>query len=305
MLPRAAGASSSYVVTSIVDHSRPSESTGLTRVREALYHDPAPIGGVAVAVLLGTSALLQVPVSIPLLIAGFCGTTCVYWADRVIFSPEDTWSHPGRQQWVRAHRPWLLVEGAVLLVVGGLAGVHLNSGVLLVGGILAVIGGLHLVTVEEYGRLLNAMGVGKPLLVALVWAVGGSVLPVLQVGMVIGPEEIALTTYRLLFILPNLLLSDWGDRRGDAAAGLRPWAEHWTGGGIRWVATVLLVVAIVGAAGVALVYEIPLVWIDVLGPGCMLIAIWCLQPSRPDHRFTLDAVVAWPGVTAMVALVFG
>lgn len=258
------------------------------------------------AVLLGTSALLEVPVSIPLLIVGFCGTACVYWADRVVASPEDTWNHPDRRQWVRAHRRWLLIEGAVLLVGGGLAGMYLSTSVVIAGGILAAISGLHLVTVGEHGSLLNAIGVGKPLLVALVWAVGGSVLPVLQMGLTIGPEELALTAYRFLFILPNLLLSDWGDREGDAAAGLRPWSEHWTDRGIRWIATVLLVVAIVGAAGVSLSYERPLLLrIDAVGPACMLVAVWLVEPSRPDHRFALDAVVAWPAVTALLAWVVG
>lgn len=271
-----------------------------------MYHDPAPIGGVAVAVLLGTSALLQVPVSLPLLIVAFCGTAGVYWIDRVFASPEDLWNHANRREWGRAHRSWLLIEGAVLFVVGGVAGTYLNISVLTAGGILIAIVGLHLVPVGAFGRPLAAMGAGKPIVLAGVWAVGGSLFPVLQVGLPIGAEGIALTAYRFLFILPNLLLSDWGDREGDAAAGLRPWAENWTDPGIRCTATALLVTAIIGAAVTSWLYEMPLLlWVDVVGVGWMLVAVWLVKPSRPDHRFVLDALIAWPGVTAIVGWVVG
>jgi 4-hydroxybenzoate polyprenyltransferase len=269
----------------------------------ALCHDPLPIGGVAVALLLGTYALLGVAPSLPLLVAGFCGVALVYSVDRgVVVSPEDAVNHPGRQRWVREHRRWLGLERVGLLLGGGVALSFLSMKTVLWAGVGALLAGLHLLPAGRWGRPLKRTGLAKPLAVAAAWAVGGTVLPVVEAGGGVSVEVAVLAGYRLLFILPNVLLADWGDRRGDAAAGLRPWADGGRGTGLRWAATGLLG----GAAGLAvalhaMIGATGLLLVDALGLLWMGGAVWWLDPERPRHRLLLDLLVAWPLATALAA----
>ena len=268
----------------------------------ALVHDPLPIGGIAVALMLGTGALCGVPVSTPLLVAAVCGTALVYGADRVLIAaPEDAWNRPGRARWVQAHRRWLHVEMAGLLIVGLWALAGLRGRTIAWGIGLAGLGGIHLVS-GGTGRPITTLGIGKPILVAVAWALGGTILPVVEAGGVLDATVWGLAGYRVLFILPNVLLSDWGDRTGDRAAGLASWTTWGTGRGLRWASTVMLVGAMAGAGGVSWWGAQPLLWgVDAVGPLLMLGAVWMVDPQRTAHRFLLDAIVAWPAVTALVA----
>ena len=269
----------------------------------ALCHDPLPIGGVAVALLLGTYALLGLVPSLPLLVAGFCGVALVYSVDRgVVASPEDAVNHPGRQRWVREHRRWLALERVGLLVGGGGALSFLSLETMLWAGVGAVLAGLHLLPAGRWGRPLKRTGLAKPLVVAAAWAAGATVLPVVEAGGSVSVEIAVLAAYRWLFILPNVLLADWGDRSGDAAAGLRPWLGRGDGTGLRWAATGLLG----GAAGLAVALHATtgsagLLLVDALGLLWMGGAVWELDPERARHRLLLDLLVAWPLATALAA----
>lgn len=272
-------------------------------VGEALCHDPLPIGGVAVALLLGTYALLGLSPSVPLLVAGFCGAALVYSVDRgLVASPEDAVNHPGRRQWVAEHRWWLRIETVGLALGGGAALFFLRPETVLGAGVGAVLAGLHLLPAGRWGRPLKRAGLAKPLVVAAAWAGGATVLPVVEAGARGAAEVVVLAGYRWLFILPNVLLADWGDRRGDVAAGLRPWMGAGSGTALRWGATGLLG----GAAGMGAVLSgtpIPsgLLLVDALGLLWMAGAVWGADPERPWHRFLLDLLVAWPLATALAA----
>lgn len=270
---------------------------------DALCYDPLPVGGIAVALLLGTYALLGRPPSVPLLLAGFCGTALVYGLDRaVVPSPEDAVNHPQRRRWVRAHGGWLAAEGGLLFVggVGALACLRVET--LLVTGGLAALAGLHLVPLGRWGRPLKELGLGKPLVVAAAWALGGTILPVVEAGEALGPAAGALAGYRYLFILPNVLLADWADRPGDAATGTGAWPRRGRGAKLRWLATGLLGLAATGAVAASAIPHRPvLLRIDALGPLLMMLAVWVVRPARPGSRLLLDALVAWPVVTAAVA----
>ena len=270
---------------------------------EALYHDPLPVGGIAVALMLGTSALVRVPVSFPLIIAGFCGAALVYSFDRsATASPEDNWNHPRRRAWVRTHRGWLTAEGVALFFGGTVALFFLASDTLLVVGGLAGAAGVHLALGRSDGALRTAFGVGKPVLITAAWAVGGVFLPVMEAGASVTGGVGVLLAARLLFVLPNVLLSDWGDRKGDAAAGLHSWTVWGTARGLRLVATGLLLGALTAMGTAGLWFDRFLLFaVDALGPLLMLGVVWTVDPERPAHRFLLDAIVAWPGVTALVA----
>jgi 4-hydroxybenzoate polyprenyltransferase len=267
----------------------------------ALYHDPAPVGGVAVALLSGTYGLFGLPVDLPLLVVGFCGVTLIYAADRVWgASPEDRVNRPERVAWVRTHQGWLAVETAGLFAVGGALLPYLEGATLLWTAVLGSVAGLHVRS--GAGEQPVLAGLAKPGAIATTWAAGGALLPFVEAGVPVGIGALLFFGSRTLFILPNLLLADWGDRRGDIKAGLAPWAPRWTLRRVRWTATGGLMIAALGALGWAAVARAPvLVGIDAVGLLLMGGTVWGLDPSRPRDAFLADLVVAWPVVPALAA----
>ena len=266
-------------------------------------YDSLPVGAVAVALILGTGALLDVTVSILLLGAAFCGVALIYLLDRTLSpSPEDQTNQPARVEWARRHRTWIWTEGVLLTIGAALSLPLLQAKTISIAVLLGGVGALHVGTGLSGAGNSMAMRLLKPLAVAGTWAVGAVLLPVLEAGSSLSLSVLALAGYRFLFILPNVVLADWGDRVGDAAAGLRPWTERATARGVRGTASVLLAVAILGALGASAVHPRPvLLWVDAVGPLLMLGAVWTADPSRPAHRFGLDLLVGWPAVTALVA----
>jgi len=267
----------------------------------ALCHDPAVVGGVAVALMLGTVGLFGLPVDLPLLIAGFCGTTLTYLADRAwTNTPEDRVNRPGRVAWIRAHGRWLAVETALLFALGGAMLLHLERTTLLWTLGLGVVAGLHVLVRGKEQR--SFWGVPKPVAIAGTWAAGGALLPLVEAGRPIGAGTLLFCGYRGLFILPNLLLADWADRAGDAAAGLVSWAAGWTARQVRWIGTMSLLVAGSGAAIWIAIGTIPLlVGLDAVGLVFMVGVVWGLDPEQPRSLLLADLVVGWPLVPALVA----
>jgi len=267
----------------------------------ALCHDPSLVGAVAGTLMLGTYGLFGLPVDMPLLAAGFCGTALIYLVDRAwTETVEDRVNRPGRVAWVRAHTRWLAVEAVVLFAVGGGMLLYLDWTTLLWTAGLGGIAGLHVLFRVRGERSLWA--VPKPIAIAGAWAAGGALLPLVEAGRPIGGGALLFFGYRALFILPNLLLADWADRAGDAAAGLAPWAAGWTARQVRWTATGSLLVAAIGAAIWAVVGTIPLlVGIDAVGLVLMAGIVWGLDPTRPRTAVLADLVVGWPLVPALVA----
>jgi 4-hydroxybenzoate polyprenyltransferase len=273
-------------------------TTGLTA---ALCHDPALVGGVAVALMLGTYGLFGGTVDLPLLAAGFSGTALTYLVDRAWRdTPEDRVNRPGRVAWVQAHSRWLAIESVVLFALGGAMVVYLEPTTLVWTGVLGAVAGLHVLCRGRGGWFPR--GVPKPVAIAGAWAVGGALLPLVEAGRSIGVGALFFSGYRGLFVFPNLLLADWADRAGDAAAGLAPWAVGWTAATVRWVATASLLAAALGATIWAAVGTIPLlVGIDAVGLLLMLGVVWGLDPERPRTAVLADLVVAWPVIPAIVA----
>ena len=290
------------LVSGFLQHSAPSHPPENGTWWDPLCYDPLPVGGIAVVLLLGTYALLGMAPSVPLLLAGLCGGALVYGVDRgVVAAPEDTINHPERRRWVEAHRRWLWGEAAVLLFGGVAALSYLKLETVLGAGVGVVLAGLHLLPAGRWGRLLKTIGVGKPIVVAGAWAVGATFLPVIEAGQPVTLKVVGLAGYRFFFILPNVLLADWGDRRGDAAVGLGPWTEAGTGRRLRWIAATLLLVGAGVAAGLSMTsISAGLLLVDGLGLVWMGGAVWGLEPERPRDRLLMDLVVAWPLVTVLV-----
>lgn len=260
----------------------------------AFCHDPAPVGAVAVGFLLGTYGLFRLPVDLSLLVAGFCGVSLAYATDRIWTSaPEDRVNHPERVVWVQSHIRWLAAETVLFIAVGGAMLFCLEWSTLLCVGGLGAVASLHILF-RGRGSLRN-WGEGKPVAIAGAWALGGGVLPLVEAEANIGLGAVLFSLYRFLFVLPNLMLADWRDQAGDAAAGLAPWAARWTKRQVQWIATGGLLLAVVGAIGWALVGSSPfLVGIDAVGPILMIGVVWQSRPARPTHALLADLVVGWP-----------
>lgn len=268
---------------------------------DALLHDPAPVGGVAVALMAGTYGLFGISPDVPLLVAGFCGTTLLYAVDRAwVDSPEDRVNRPGRVVWTQAHTGWLAIETGVLVAVGGAMVPLLKTNTLLAAAGLGGGAVLHLFPRGDEGPFLD--GVSKPIAVSGTWAAGAALLPLIEAGPPIGAAALLFFWYRWLFILPNLLLADWGDRTGDAEAGLAPWAAEWTARQVRWMGTSSLLVAAIGGMTWIIVGTNPLlVGIDAIGLILMAGVVWGLDPERPRTAVLADLVVGWPLVPALAA----
>lgn len=283
---------------SVSTASSPKRGTGL--LRSSIYHDPLPVGIVAVGLVLGTYSLFEIPINFALLVAVFSGTSLVYLLDRMWgASPADRINHPERMAWVASHRNWLALEAAVLFASGCTSVFYLSWGSLIAAVVLGAVAGLHVLP-DEAG-VFQRGGIAKPLSIAGAWAVGGTILPLVGADHILGAGALLFALYRFLFILPNLLLADWADRWGDAQAGGRTWASGLSARRVRWVATGPLGVALCGAGLWAIASPRPtFVVVDAVGIVLMLGVVWGLNVDRPSHSFLADLVVGWPAVAALV-----
>lgn len=286
--------------------SPPSGSTAAPLWRVHLLHSGLPIGGVAAAFMAGTSALLGVPVDAGLLALAFCGTALVYLVDRAAnWSPEDAVNRPGQDRWRNQARPVIYGEAAVLALGGILALTVVRLETIGAGMAIGLVGALHVVPVLPGGRRLKAWSLWKPLTIGLAWAVGSVVLPLVEAGSPVAAwGHVQVVMYRFLFVVPNVLLADWIDREGDAAAGLTTAGTALPLRTLRILSTVSVIGALGMGLGWGLQFDAVGLWtVDAVGPALLLGAVWRLHPPA-THRSTLvlDLVVGWPGVTAAVAL---
>ena len=269
-------------------------------------HTGLPAGLIATAFVSGTYAMLALPVRLPLLVLAFCGGFLVYQLDRwPALSPEDRHNHPERRQWLRRHPG--LVWGAVALVVvaGAVEAWQLRTATLIGCVGLGLMSLFYTLPLLPGRRRLKSVWMVKPLCVSAGWAFGGVVLPVLEAGVAVTTGAWLLLLHRFLFVLPNALFTDWADRQGDAATGLRTVGTQWSRRRIQQVATVLLGGALLGSLIAPILYSAsPLLFIDLVGPLLMLWAVWYL-PGVPSRRYggVVDAIIAWPAVPALVAWV--
>jgi hypothetical protein len=296
----------------------------------ALRHDPLPIGLVAAGLLLGTYAVLGIPVSPFLITAGICGAALVYWADRVLgFSPEDRYAHPDRVAWVDAHRPWLWVEAVGLVVIGGVSLTWLRPetivGAVIFGGISLV----HVVPVLPGKRRVKALKWGKRSSIAAAWALGAVLLPWLEAGRLDTSVWLlaGLVASRFAAVWANLVMADWADRPGDHTAGL-PTLSAPSEQAVRVRATVAtagsgVLIAVLGGAGMiplvlatagsgvliavlggAGMIPLALAAVEAAGALALTVAVWTVQPRRYRHHLlVLDALIGWPVLTYVATLV--
>ncbi len=281
-------------------------SMGQRLLRVGAY-DGTVVGGLAVALMSGTYALLDLPVDSPLLGLAFCGALMLYQLDRVLtLSPEDRVNQPERMAWVERHRRYVWTTIGLAAVSAALLMPMLRSQTLVVGIVLGTVGLVYVLPVLPGARRLKSIGWAKPIAIAGAWTLGAVMLPVIEAGQPLGADAWSLAGYRFLFLIPNALLADWVDRAGDARAGLRTVATQWTPRRIRGVATGALGVALLGVVAAWMRGAPVLLAVDAIGPVLMLGAVWrAPRWERLARTLVPDLIVAWPLVPFLLGLLLG
>ena len=254
--------------------------------------------------MLGTYALLGLPPSVPLMTLGFCGVVLVYQLDRGLdMSPEDHHNRPERTAWMQSHRVYVAATIIGAMLIGSAVVPLLRPITVIVGGGLGLLGLLHVWPVLQGGRRLKAWGWAKPFAIGGAWAFGAVLLPVLEAGHPVTWGVLMLIGYRLALVVVNTLLSDWGDRTGDARVGLRTLATMGPSAAVFRVAYTVLGTLVVGGIGaVAADYAPYVLLVDLVGVLLMGAVVWRVQHDAAwAHHIAVDAVVAWPVITFLVA----
>ncbi len=287
-----------------VEHAKPAAHQA-SRLLAFVQYSNVHIMLVALGLLAGTSTLFSLPLSIPVLLAGTSGAFLIYLLDRCwLSSKEDMANQPLRVAWIRSHNVY--VWGASLLAfgLGAVGALQLIEWSLLVGVLLALGGVLYLLPLK---RRLKRVWYAKPLVIAGAWAIGAVLFPIAQAGVEITVPVLIFLVYRLLFILPNVLLADWQDREGDKQAGLRSLAMFVEEHTLRAIAACCAVGSLLLGGWVGTLLEWPVYYyVDLVGPLLMLGI--CLRPlyrSYVLYGLVLDVVVAWPLITTLIVYSWG
>ncbi|PSR00434.1 MAG: hypothetical protein BRD48_01075 [Bacteroidetes bacterium QS_9_68_14] len=254
-------------------------------------------GSVAAAMVAGTAALAGWPLDASLLALAFCGTLLVYYLDRTpALSPEDWRDHPARWRWRHEHRRW-----AAALALGAAGGActalpYLRPQTLAAGTVLA--GPAAAYALPLFGgregrpaRRLKDIGAAKPFAVASAWAGASVLLPALESGPPLGaatPRLGLLVGYRMLFVLPNLLLADAAALAGDRRAALLRSPRR-----LRCLAAGALALALAGGGLAVALGGAPLLLVAELPAPALLLAGVATRPAgRPLARAADLAMLA-------------
>lgn len=273
-----------------------------------LLYGGIPVGLVAIGFLLGTYALLDLPVDVPLLAAGFCGTFLVYRFDHMLgLAPEDRYNQPERIQWLQSHRVYVNTTTALALVGGVITVPLLDLSTLLVCLVLSLIGILYITPLLPGHKRLKTIWYAKPITITAGWVIGGVLLPVIEGGRSVTQPVLVLLLYRFLFVLPNTIIADWPDRFGDARSGLSTVANRLSISQLRFLCAFLLLIVISGAITLYFYRMVPeLILVDVIGPGLLLAAV--LKPLSEEKwffGFVIDMIIGWPVTTALYTALIG
>ncbi|MDQ7039529.1 MAG: UbiA family prenyltransferase [Rhodothermus sp.] len=269
----------------------------LARRYQQLHWSCVHIPLVAVGLLAGNAALLQLALSLPLVVLEAVGVWAVYVLDRAWLAGDEDWvNRPVRAAWWRQHRQVAGVLAVVAIALGGWAAAQVRPVTLAASAGLGLVGLLYTLP----GLRLKQWGLLKPLLIAGTWSLGSTLLPVLEAGHALDQTVWLLLLYRLLWLLPNALLADWPDRAGDRWAGIRTPAVRWSYATLRRASLVLLVGAL--GAGMLLVGRIRFALVVGDGLGVVLtgLTIGLARTDITEHQlFLLDLLVGWPFLTAL------
>ncbi len=263
---------------------------------------------VAIALTLTTYLLMGASVNPWGLVLVASGAYLVYIFEQMWWAgPEDEFNHAGRVQWQRDNRPLLIVTTAVasslfILALGKVVTVF----ALIVVAILVVVATLYCIPVLPGKIRLKSIWFMKPIVIAIAWAAGTTILPMVLGKDVLVAEVWFLFAYRVAFLLPNTLLSDIPDIEGDGRAGLETFASRHRQLVQFAAATVALSVPFVGLAGhIALGLPVLIIIDGLIAP---LYVRFC-QPHNcaveRNYRMKLDLVVCMPVLSLSIYALFG
>lgn len=281
--------------------SQAGRASGLRQL--ALYGN-LQIPFVAIGLMTGSAALLGKSLTWPLLAASGAGAFLIYLIDRAwLIHKEDLINQPERVAWYTTHPLYAVGAFSVGGIVLGVSALKLSWPVVLAGGLLGCAGMAYL---REYGTdrdRIKGHWLYKPLSISGAWTLGTVLLPAFAFEWDYDVQLGALIIYRFTFIAPNIILADWPDRVGDAAASLNSLAVTRGDAGVRSWATLLAFLALLIGAAQMLYFSWPVpLWIDLGGPLLMIYA--AQRPFDGAYWFyglVVDLIIAWPLVTAGAA----
>lgn len=281
-----------------------------------MTHSGWHVALVAVALMVSSSRLLEIPVDEMLLVASAAGAFLVYVLDRGWGREEDAVNHPNREGWWMARGRMRWVGVVTLGLVALWAGLHVPGRVLTAGL------GLGLVGVAYAGPWDRWVGRGKSgswslkwksgrarwVLIAVVWGGAVVLLPALAAnGVAPGATGwipvVLLAAYRSAWLLPNTLAAEFHGRAGDRSAGMRNVTDRWSRStltGWTWGAAVLtggLLVALMVIQPVAVRWVLALDFVGVLAVSLYIGKIGIVTGST---IFILDLMAVWPLIPALL-----
>ena len=144
----------------------------------------------------------------------------VYHADRAVtWTAEDKANSPQRLAWLEGHKTFLWISSAISAGLAAWSLIYLDVEVIRVGVVLAAVGLLYNVPIPLFnGRLKDTQGF-RILLIVGCWVVGGVYLPLHQ--HISAPSLPMLMGWKASIMIPNVLMAEWVDRKGDVAHQIR------------------------------------------------------------------------------------
>lgn len=223
---------------------------------------------------------------------GSLGAWAVYLMDRLFPTRADALNQPQRSTWFTRNRAlvitWLLVAGCI----GLLLFTALPSTPRVVASLLLAAGCAYVLL----PAVLRRFAAVKPLIIAGVWSVGIVILPLTYVGVNTGVIA-ALTVYRFAYLLPNCLLSDCNDVKGDRVMLHRTVPMIL---GERKVIYPIVASVVLAALSASILVELGLPWrlmlLDLVGMVFFLKAALGLRAGQRKRTIVLDVALFWPVV---------
>jgi hypothetical protein len=272
-----------------------------------MQSDPLVVASIAAALIGSTYVLTGLPVSGAVLLGVPAGVALVYRFDRTSTAAvEDMHAHGTRRRWMQQHQMYIYGTTAlyVLLAVGAFW--HLTPAAQVAASGFVGMGALYVWPVG--GWRFKHIGAAKTLVVAGAWSLGVVGLPVLEGAGASAEFEHAwvlfgLVVYRMGWLVPNLLCSDWADRRADGAAGLATLPQSWSVQQVRFVAAGCAGAAALAAAILVLTTGRAVWAAESLAAALLSFGVArCPVHPCPTYRLALDLYMAVPGLTGILAV---
>ncbi|WP_141491657.1 hypothetical protein [Longimonas halophila] len=269
--------------------------------------DPLVVAGIAAALIGSTYVLTGLPVSGTVLLGVPAGVALVYRFDRT--SPaavEDARTHGARRRWMDRHHVYIRFTTTLYVLLAVWAFWNLAPLTQAAAAGFAGMGALYVWPIR--GWRFKHIGSAKTLAVAGAWSLGVVGLPVLEGVSTVGVagsmwEALGLACYRMGWLLPNLLCSDWADRAADHAAGLETLPQSWSVRQVRTVAASCAGGAALAAAVLALTTGRPVWMAEALAAALLALGgARCPVHPGPTYRLALDLYMAVPGLIALLAV---